>query len=161
MRRQPHPASRPRSITLPLACIVGFALACFGPAGVDELIIEDIEVGSGDAVEVGDRASLHYTGWVYDPGQPNNRGRFFDSSRNRGVPFHFNVEPGSGGVIEGWHRGVLGMRKGGRRVITIPADLAYGDEEAADGLIPAGASLVFELELVRLEKVGGSKSRMR
>ncbi len=122
------------------------------PPGVDSLQIEELKVGEGDPVEVGDKASIHYTGWVYDPTGEQNRGTYFDGSLQRGVPFHMRPDPGSGGVIEGWHQGVLGMRLGGVRQIIIPPDMAYGDQSAAGGVIIPHSTLVFELELVRLEK---------
>ncbi len=142
---------RPRNMLLVAATALFCALsltAC-APPGVDQLIIEDIEIGEGPEVQPGDFAGVHYTGWLYDPSKEDNRGFKFDSSISRGLPFTFQPEPGTRGVIEGWHQGVLGMRKGGVRVITIPPDLAYGDTGSASGRVPPDATLVFELELVR------------
>ena len=153
-----------RSLVVLTICglTVGPVLGCsMKPPGVDELIIEDVEVGEGPEVEVGDVASLHYTGWLYDPSKEGNRGTFFDSSRTRGKPFHLRADPGSGGVIEGWHQGVLGMRLGGKRVITIPPELAYGEKTAGGGIIVPHSTLVFELELVRLKKKDEDKPRIR
>jgi len=147
-----------------LALLAFFALAltlaCSGagrPPGVDELVTEDLVVGEGPRTEVGDVASVHYTGWVYDPSQEGNRGAYFDSSARRGLPIHVTVEPGSGGVIEGWHQGLLGMHLGGKRILTIPPDLAYGAEGRPGSAIGPNATLVFEVELIRLRKKGGDK----
>ncbi|MDP6981269.1 MAG: FKBP-type peptidyl-prolyl cis-trans isomerase [Myxococcota bacterium] len=144
--------------TTSLVAVLVFVLAALGcdrftaPPGVDSLLTEDLKVGEGDPVEIGDLVRVHYTGWLYDPSKQDNRGAYFDSSRQRGLPLFFQPNPGSDGVIEGWHRGVLGMRLGGLRQITIPPDLAYGDQAAAGGIIVPNSTLVFELELVRLEK---------
>lgn len=102
------------------------------------LVIEDIAVGQGREVRIGDIVRLHYTGTLTD-------GSTFDSSRSGGKPFEFRV--GQGQVIKGFDRGVLGMKVGGRRKITIPYQLGYG----ADGSpprIPPRATLIFDLELL-------------
>lgn len=107
----------------------------------EELIIEDLTVGSGAEAKAGDTVSVHYVGTLTD-------GTQFDSSRDRGIPFEFDL--GAGQVIEGWDQGVAGMKVGGVRKLTIPSDLAYGDY-GIPGAIPGGASLVFEVELLGLE----------
>jgi len=106
---------------------------------------EDITVGSGAEAVAGKRVRVHYTGWLYDPTAPNNRGKKFDSSKDRGVPFSFGL--GGGEVIRGWDEGVQGMKVGGTRVLTIPADLGYG-ARGAGGVIPPNATLVFEVDLL-------------
>ena len=93
----------------------------------------------------GQHVSVHYTGWLHDPAAPNNRGRKFDSSKDRGQPFEFAL--GAGQVIRGWDEGVQGMKVGGTRVLTIPADLGYG-ARGAGGVIPPNATLVFEVDLL-------------
>lgn len=108
---------------------------------VDELIIEDIEVGSGEEAIVGKKVTVHYTGTLTD-------GTKFDSSKDRGVPFDFEL--GAGEVIKGWDQGVEGMKVGGIRKLTIPSDLAYGDR-GAGSLIAPGATLIFEVELLKVE----------
>lgn len=93
----------------------------------------------------GQRASVHYTGWLYQEGAPDNKGRKFDSSRDHGSTFEFRV--GGGEVIRGWDLGVAGMKVGGQRRLVIPAELGYG-ARGAGGVIPGGATLVFDVELV-------------
>lgn len=105
------------------------------------LAVEDRTVGSGEVAAAGDLLTVHYTGWLEDGSQ-------FDSSRDRGVPFQFVL--GAGQVIPGWDQGLVGMMEGGTRVLTIPADLAYGP--AGYGPIPPNATLTFEIELVEVAK---------
>ena len=100
----------------------------------------DIVVGTGTAASQGDTVVVHYTGWLLD-------GTKFDSSVDRGQPFDFVL--GQGRVIKGWEEGVGSMNVGGKRELIIPPDLAYGDR-GAGGLIPAGATLKFEVELLEL-----------
>jgi FKBP-type peptidyl-prolyl cis-trans isomerase FkpA len=106
---------------------------------------EDIVVGSGAEATAGARVKVHYTGWLHDPAAPNQRGRKFDSSKDRGDPFAFPL--GAGHVIRGWDEGVQGMKIGGTRVLTIPAELGYG-ARGAGGVIPPNATLVFEVDLL-------------
>ena len=107
---------------------------------VSELVIEDLAAGDGQELKAGDNVDMHYTGWLTD-------GTEFDSSHKRGRPLQFQV--GVGRVIKGWDQGVLGMRVGGKRKLTIPSDMAYGDR-GAGGLIPPGATLIFECELMTI-----------
>ncbi len=106
---------------------------------------KDITVGTGAEATAGKTISVHYTGWLYDPTQPNNRGRKFDSSKDRNQPFEFAL--GAGQVIKGWDQGFAGMKVGGKRVLTIPAEMGYG-ARGAGGVIPPNATLVFEVELL-------------
>jgi FKBP-type peptidyl-prolyl cis-trans isomerase FkpA len=105
---------------------------------VNELQSEDIQVGTGTEAKAGNMVTVHYTGTLTD-------GKKFDSSIDRGQAFTFNL--GAGQVIKGWDQGVVGMKVGGKRKLTIPASLAYGDK-GAGGVIPPGATLVFEIELL-------------
>jgi FKBP-type peptidyl-prolyl cis-trans isomerase len=103
-----------------------------------ELQIEDLEIGSGAEALSGQSVSVHYTGWLVD-------GNKFDSSLDRGRPFQFQL--GAGQVIQGWDRGVAGMKVGGKRKLTIPPELGYG-ARGAPGAIPPNATLIFEVELL-------------
>lgn len=102
------------------------------------LQIEELKEGTGEIAKAGTQVSVHYTGWLLD-------GKKFDSSKDRGQPFGFKL--GGGQVIRGWDEGVEGMKVGGIRKLTIPADLGYG-ARGAGGVIPPGATLVFEVELL-------------
>jgi FKBP-type peptidyl-prolyl cis-trans isomerase FkpA len=99
---------------------------------------QDLVVGQGDEAVTGKRVSVHYTGTL-------TSGTKFDSSLDRGEPFTFKL--GAGNVIKGWDQGVPGMRVGGKRKLTIPAELAYGDRGFGK-IIPPGSTLVFEIELL-------------
>jgi len=109
------------------------------------LQIEDITTGSGAEAKAGQHIQVHYTGWLYDPAADKNRGRKFDSSKDRGQPFSFGL--GQGQVIRGWDEGFQGMKVGGTRVLTIPPEMGYG-ARGAGGVIPPNATLVFEVELL-------------
>lgn len=124
-----------------------------GPApaatsAVNTLESDDLKVGTGAPIAAGQQAVVQYTGWLYDASTADKKGKEFDSSANSGQPFRFVI--GGGQVIKGWDQGVAGMQVGGRRRLIIPADLAYG-QEGAGGVIPPGATLVFEITLVGIE----------
>jgi FKBP-type peptidyl-prolyl cis-trans isomerase FkpA len=110
--------------------------------------VTELVVGQGPEAARDAKVTVHYTGWLYDHAAADGKGREFDSSRNGGRPFSFQI--GHGQVIAGWDRGVAGMRAGGQRRLVIPADLAYGDQ-GAGGVIPPGATLVFDVELLAIE----------
>jgi FKBP-type peptidyl-prolyl cis-trans isomerase len=110
-----------------------------------EFIVRVMGAGEGEAIAAGQLASVHYTGWLYDPEAPNERGDKFDSSVDRGTPFQFPL--GQGRVIRGWDVGVEGMQIGEQRELIIPAIWAYG-ARGAGGVIPPGATLLFEVELL-------------
>ncbi|MEY3465643.1 MAG: hypothetical protein RL603_1242 [Pseudomonadota bacterium] len=120
------------------------------PAGanVNESLITELSDGAGAAVANGQTAVVHYTGWLYDAAAAENKGRKFDSSHDHGEPFAFEV--GAGEVIRGWDLGVAGMKVGGRRRLVVPAELGYG-ARGAGGVIPGGATLVFDVELVAIQ----------
>lgn len=104
------------------------------------LKFEELVVGEGPLAEAGQQVSVHYTGWLTD-------GRKFDSSVDRNQPFQFAL--GRGRVIRGWDEGVAGMKVGGKRKLTIPPQLGYGPR-GAGGVIPPNATLVFEVELLKI-----------
>ena len=142
-----------------LACALASALPGCGakpndpaPAAavsaVNTLEVTDLAHGAGAAVAAGQFAIVQYTGWLYEPSAPEHKGKEFDSSVKGGTPFRFQL--GAGQVIKGWDQGVAGMQIGGKRRLVIPSDLAYGDS-GAGGVIPPGATLVFDVELVGIE----------
>lgn len=104
-----------------------------------ELVVEDVTVGDGPEAVAGKRVEVHYVGVSWSTGQQ------FDASWDRGQPFGFGL--GAGQVITGWDQGVQGMRVGGRRRLTIPPGLAYGDR-GAGGVIAPGETLVFVVDLL-------------
>jgi len=107
-----------------------------------------LKPGSGAAVAGGQIAVVEYTGWLYEASAADNKGKQFDSSRTSGRVFKFPL--GTGSVIKGWDQGVAGMKIGESRRLIIPPDLAYGDN-GAGGVIPPGATLVFDIDLVAIE----------
>jgi FKBP-type peptidyl-prolyl cis-trans isomerase FkpA len=117
-------------------------------SSVTSLQSVDLKAGDGAAVSPGQTAVVQYTGWLFETTAKDNKGKQFDSSRDRREPFKFPL--GTGSVIKGWDQGVAGMKVGGSRRLIIPPDLAYGDA-GAQGVIPPGATLVFDIELVGIE----------
>ena len=113
-----------------------------------ELQKVDVMKGTGEGISLGQVAVVHYTGWLFDPSAPEQKGGKFDSSRDRGEPFKFAI--GAGQVIRGWDEGVQGMQPGGQRRLVIPPDLAYG--EPGKGPIPPNATLLFDVELLAIEE---------
>ena len=107
----------------------------------------DLTPGNGAEIKSGQTALVHYTGWLYESGAPDHKGKQFDSSLG-GEPFEFQL--GAGHVIPGWDQGVVGMKVGGKRNLVIPPDMGYGARGAGQGLIPPGATLVFDVELVEI-----------
>lgn len=118
-------------------------------AGITDLQTRDIEIGEGAEAGVGSTVQVHYDGWLYSPTVADRHGPKFDSSREKDRPFRFRI--GSGMVIRGWDQGVAGMKVGGRREIVVPAALGYGERGAGGGVIPPGAALVFDIELLAVE----------
>lgn len=105
----------------------------------------DRKLGAGAQATAGRDVSVHYTGWLYEEAGPEHHGKKFDSSRDRGQPIIFPL--GAGRVIEGWDKGLEGMKVGGQRTLIIPANLGYG-ESGSPGVIPPNATLVFDVELI-------------
>jgi FKBP-type peptidyl-prolyl cis-trans isomerase len=133
---------------LAVACL-GLSLALAGCGGGNDttspstgggtLLVEDLVVGTGATAAVGDTVSVHYVGTL-------TNGTVFDSSYSRNQPFTFRV--GAGQVIAGWDQGIPGMKVGGKRRLTIPPSLGYGNQ--ANGPIPANSTLIFDVELLSI-----------
>jgi len=109
------------------------------PTASSDLVIEDVAIGSGAVAASGDSVTVHDVGTLLN-------GTQFDSSYSRNQPFTFRI--GAGQVIQGWERGVPGMRVGGKRRLTIPPSLGYGNQ--ANGPIPANSTLKFEIDLISI-----------
>lgn len=135
-----------RSLRLPMiAAILAGLLMTFTSATAEQdtaVEIRDIETGEGPAIAKHDTAILHYTGKLARDGTT------FDSSRDSGAPFALTL--GTEQVVPGFEQGVVGMRAGGRRIITIPPELAYG-ERGAGNIIPPDATLRFEVEILEVD----------
>jgi FKBP-type peptidyl-prolyl cis-trans isomerase len=119
-------------------------------AGPDGLRLKDLQLGEGPEARAGMVATIHFIGWLDEQGA---RGREIYNSRAEGHEVSFVI--GTDGVMQGWNEGVIGMQPGGARMLLVPPGLAYGDREI-DGVIPANASLMFRIELIRLEDPAGS-----
>jgi len=141
-----------------LACIA-LSAACSGKSEAPPSVASNsspvtslqkvtLKPGTGAAVGGGQIAVVQYTGWLYEAGAADHKGKQFDSSLTRREPFKFPLDTGS--VIKGWDQGVAGMKVGESRRLIIPPELAYGDG-GAGGVIPPGATLVFDVELVGIE----------
>ena len=126
-------------VLLALAACGGGGDSGTAPTGGGTLVIEDLVVGTGATAAVGDTVNVHYVGTL-------TNGTKFDSSYDRGQTYAFQI--GAGRVIAGWDQGVPGMKVGGKRRLTIPPSLGYGNQ--AVGSIPANSTLVFEIELVSI-----------
>lgn len=107
--------------------------------------VTEVAAGTGAIAEPGRAVQVHYTGWLYVDG---GKGTKFDSSRDRGQPFVFTL--GVGQVILGWDEGVAGMKVGGKRTLIVPPGAGYG-ENGAGGVIPPGATLMFDVELLGVQ----------
>ena len=125
----------------------GTAASAGAPVAVT-LDIHELQPGAGPAIAAGQKAVVNYTGWLYETSAADHKGKEFDSTSSAGHPFSFVV--GTGTVIKGWDQGVLGMKVGEKRRLTIPPDLGYGDTGAGD-VIPPGAALIFDVELTAIE----------
>lgn len=105
----------------------------------------DVKQGTGAVAKPGETVTVNYTGWLYENGA---KGKKFDSSFDHGEPFSFAL--GAGHVIPGWDKGVAGMKVGGERTLIIPPDLGYGAEGTPGGPIPPNATLIFDVQLLKV-----------
>ena len=129
-----------------IALVAGFAIPTYSAKTASKapktLVIKDKKVGKGKGVVTGDTVTVNYKGWLDD-------GTVFDTSKKPGrTPFEFTV--GAGQVIKGWDKGLVGMKVGGVRELTIPASMGYGPQ--ANGPIPANSTLHFTIELLKIKK---------
>ena len=113
-----------------------------------ELVVKDIEPGSGRALVPRASVLVWYTGWLYDGCKADFKGAMFDTNKTKPVPF--GVVVGGGRVIKGWDEGLVGMKEKAKRLLIIPPDKAYG-EKGAGNVIPPNAALVFEVETLTIQ----------
>lgn len=116
-----------------------------------ELVVKDLQKGTGEVVQFRTAVLVGYTGWLYDGCAADLKGEKFDSSDGRPTPFGLVV--GAGRVIKGWDEGLIGMQSGGKRLLIIPAEKAYGARSPSPK-IPANSTLVFEIALVDIVQSG-------
>lgn len=120
----------------------------FAAPAITKLMKTDTKVGTGAEAVSGKSVSVNYAGWLYTESKADHKGAKFDSSYDRGQPITFPL--GDGVVIPGWDKGLLGMKVGGKRTLIIPPDMAYG-ASGAGKVIPPNATLIFDVELVKVQ----------
>ena len=138
------------SLAVMLTAVAGCSEPTVSTPAMNEasgLVMTDVVTGAGGMAIAGRTVSVHYTGWLYDETAADKKGKKFDSSRDRGQPFEFQL--GAGSVIKGWDQGVSGMKVGGQRTLTIPPGLGYGSR-GAGRVIPPNATLIFDVELLAI-----------
>ena len=128
--------------------IFGLTLTGYADANSGEFIKIDIKTGTGKEATAGKVVSVHYTGWLFDKSAVDNKGKKFDSSRDR--PGNFTFPLGAGRVIKGWDQGVQGMKVDGQRTLIIPPSMGYG-ARGAGNIIPPNATLIFDVELMEVQ----------
>lgn len=119
--------------------------ACAAPP--KELEVKDLAPGKGEDARFRSAILVHYTGWTFDGCAPEHKGEVFDTSSTRGIPISFML--GAGRVIKGWDEGIVGLKEGGKRLLVIPPDKAYGAQSPTPK-IPPNSTLIFEVELVKV-----------
>ncbi|HEY3777776.1 MAG TPA: FKBP-type peptidyl-prolyl cis-trans isomerase [Rhizomicrobium sp.] len=140
-----------KSIVLAMLLVLGAAAPAAMTATAaqaaqqDQFKIIDVKAGTGAVAKPGENVTVNYTGWLYQHGA---KGKKFDSSLDHGQPFTFRL--GAGNVIPGWDKGVAGMKVGGKRTLIIPSDLGYGAQGTPDGTIPPNATLIFDVDLLKV-----------
>ena len=128
--------------------IFGLTFTGYAMADSSGLTKIDVKIGTGKEATPGKMVRVHYTGWLFDKSAADNKGKKFDSSRDR--PGNFTFPLGAGRVIKGWDQGVQGMKVGGQRTLIIPSSMGYG-ARGAGSIIPPNATLVFDVELIGVE----------
>jgi len=141
----PQPSVQSEQAANPIIDTNQTAAATMANENPTELQITDPVIGTGEAAAVGDTVTVNYVGAL-------TNGTVFDASANHGKE-GFTFSLGAGQVIEGWDKGIVGMKVGGKRHLVIPASLAYGDRAMGDA-IPANSTLVFDVELLKVQKAG-------
>lgn len=141
------PALHAQSVAADTAASTPAAVPVAAPLHITSLGKIDTQVGTGAEAVYGSQVEVHYTGWLYNPKAENLHGAKFDSSRDAGTPFAFQV--GARQVIKGWDLGVVGMKVGGKRTLMIPSYLGYSTK--GSGSIPPNAHLVFDIELLSVK----------
>ena len=134
--------------------LFGLIILVFGLISANSVVADtggfnkiDVKTGTGKEATSGKIVSVHYTGWLFDKSAIDNKGKKFDSSRDRQNYFTFPL--GAGRVIKGWDQGLLGMKVGGQRTLIIPPSMGYG-ARGAGKFIPPNATLIFDVELMRV-----------
>ena len=141
-------------VLLVLPTLSGLVVGCgstpsnpAAPSANVPFTVTNLAVGMGVAAANGQVLTVDYTGWLYDPGAPDNKGTVFDSSAG-GPPLSFTL--GVGQVIQGWDQGLLGMQVGGKRRLVIPPELGYGQQGSGNS-IPPNATLIFDVDLISVQ----------
>ena len=128
--------------------IFGLTFAGYAVADSSRFTKIDVKTGTGKEATPGKMVRVHYTGWLFDKSAADNKGKKFDSSRDR--PGDFTFPLGAGRIINGWDQGVQGMKVGGQRTLIIPSSMGYG-ARGAGSAIPPNATLIFDVELIGVE----------
>ena len=128
--------------------ILSLTFVGYSGANTGDFAKIDVKVGMGKEATSGKMVSVHYTGWLFDELAIDNKGKKFDSSRDR--PGNFTFPLGAGRVIKGWDQGVQGMKVGGQRTLIIPSSMGYGTRGAGNA-IPPNATLIFDVELMEVQ----------
>lgn len=141
------PALHAQNVVTEPAAVAASSVPAPAPLHIASLGKIDTQIGAGAEAVYGSLVEVHYTGWLYNPKVENFHGAKFDSSRDAGTPFAFQV--GGRQVIKGWDLGVVGMKVGGKRTLMIPSYLGYSTK--GSGSIPPNAHLVFDIELLSVK----------